>query len=167
LKPDANKAHPDDLKRILEMDLTVNVSPNFSTDWSGQKAITLSLLGPERVASQLSMYPRVFDNGNKVSLSADIPSSPIEQIGPLFQMQPAMTLRDPSNPDSVVFPDGRKGITLKRDRQPGLASAHGGQDRQHRSRKICRLGGAGCQPVRPRTDRHRRSAGAVVDIFGR
>ncbi len=105
--------HPDDLKRIFEMDIPVNVSPNFSTDWSGQKELALSLLGEERVQEQLTMYPRVFENGNKVSISADIPSGPIEHIGPLFQMQAAMTIRDPSNPDSEVFPPGRKGISLE------------------------------------------------------
>jgi hypothetical protein len=105
--------HPDDLQRIFDMDITVNVSPNFSTDWSGQKLLAMSLLGEERVQQQLTMYPKVFANGNKVSLSADIPSSPIEQIGPLFQMQTAMTLRDPDNPDSEVFPEGRKGVTLE------------------------------------------------------
>ena len=59
------------------------------------------------------MYPKVFANGNKVSLSADIPSAPIEHIGPLFQIETAMTLQDPTNPDSEVFPEGRKGITLE------------------------------------------------------
>ena len=106
-------AHPNDLGRIKAMDITVNVSPNFSTDWSGQKGLALSLLGPERVQQQLSKYPNVFANGNKVSLSADIPSAPLEHIGPLLQMQTAMTMRDPTNPDSEVFPDGRKGITLE------------------------------------------------------
>ncbi len=105
--------HPDDLRRIFDMDITVNVTPNFTTDWSGQKLLAMSLLGKERVQQQLTMYPKVFANGNKVSLSADIPSAPIEHIGPLFQMQTAMTIRDPSNPDSEVFPEGRKGITLE------------------------------------------------------
>lgn len=58
------------------------------------------------------MYPKVFDNGNKVSLSADIPSAPIEHIGPLFQIETAMTLQDPTNPESQPFPEGRRGITL-------------------------------------------------------
>jgi len=105
--------HPDDLQRILDMDIPVNVSPNFSTDWSGQRELALQLLGEERVQQQLTMYPKVFNNGNKVSISADIPSAPIEHIGPLFSMEVAMTIQDPSNPDSEVFPPGRKGITLE------------------------------------------------------
>ena len=105
--------HPDDLQRILDMDIPVNVSPNFTTDWSGQKELALKVLGAERVQEQLTMYPKVFDNGNIVSISADIPSAPVEHIGPLFQIQTAMTIRDPSNPNSEVFPEGRKGISLE------------------------------------------------------
>ena len=73
----------------------------------------LICIGEERVQEQLTMYPKVFDNGNKISISADIPSAPIEHICPLFQMQTAMTIKDPSNPDSKVFPEGRKSITLE------------------------------------------------------
>jgi len=95
------------------MDIPVNITPNFSTDWSGQDLTAINLLGEERVQEQLSMYPKVFANGNKVSLSADIPSAPIEHISPLFSVQAAMTIQDPTNPNSKVFPPGREGITLK------------------------------------------------------
>ena len=105
--------HPDDLQRILDMDLPVNITPNFSTDWTGQDLLAYGLLGEERTKERLSMYPTVFNNGNKVSLSADIPSSPLALIGPLFNMEAAMTMQDPTNPDSKVFPPGRKGITLE------------------------------------------------------
>ena len=47
--------HPDDLQRIFDMDIPVNVSPNFTTDWSGQKLLALNLLGEERVQQQLTM----------------------------------------------------------------------------------------------------------------
>ncbi len=106
-------AHPDDLQRILDMNLTVNITPNFSTDWTGQDMLAYQLLGEERTKEQLSTYPIVFANGNKVSLSADIPSSPLALIAPLFNMEAAITLQDPTSPDSKVFPPGRKGITLK------------------------------------------------------
>ena len=105
--------YPVDLQRVLEMNIPVNITPNFSTDWSGQKPLALKLLGAARVQDQLSIYPKIFDNGNKISLSADIPSAPIEHIGPLFNMESAMTIKDPSNPNSQVFPEGRKGITLE------------------------------------------------------
>ena len=105
--------HPADLQRIFDMDITINVTPNFSTDWSGQRELALLLLGPGRVQQQLSIYPRIFANGNRVSLSADIPSAPIEHISPLFSLEAAMTMRDPSNFASRVFPEGRKGITLE------------------------------------------------------
>ena len=73
----------------------------------------MQLRGKERVQQRLSMYPKVFANGNRVSLSADIPSAPIEHIGPLFSVEAAMTMRDPSNPDSEAFPPDRKSITLE------------------------------------------------------
>lgn len=104
---------PEDLKRVLEMDLTVNITPNFSTDWTGQDLLAYELLGEERTNEQLAVYPAAFRNGNKVSLSADIPSSPLRLIGPLFSMESAMTIKDPTNPDSKVFPTPRKGISLE------------------------------------------------------
>ena len=105
-------AHPDDLERIKRMNLTVNVTPNFFTDWTGQDTLARQRMGNERIREQYATYPILFENGNKVSLSADIPSSPVELISPLFSMEAAMTLQDPTNPDSKPFPPGRKGITL-------------------------------------------------------
>ena len=105
--------HPDDLRRILEMDLLVNVTPNFTTDWSGQDLLAMDLLGEERTREQYGKFPIVFRNGNKVSLSADIPSGPVEHIGPLFQIECAMTLREPGNDDSKVFPPESEGISLE------------------------------------------------------
>ena len=60
-----------------------------------------------------SMYPTVAANGNKLSLSADIPSSPRALIAPLFSIEAAMIMQDPTNEDSKVFPPGRNGITLE------------------------------------------------------
>jgi len=65
------------------------------------------------VQQQLTMYAKVFDNGNKVSISADIPSVSLEHVGLLFQMQTAMTIKDPCKPDSKVLPPRREGITLE------------------------------------------------------
>jgi predicted amidohydrolase YtcJ len=104
--------HPQDLLRIMALHLTVNVTPLFGTDWDGRNELAKRLLGEERSRRQMSTYPLLFNNGNRVSLSADVPGSPLERIGPLFNMQAAMTLRDPSNPESRTFPPGRKGISL-------------------------------------------------------
>ena len=105
--------HPDDLQRIFDMNIPVNVTPNFSTDWTGQDIQARALLGEERIYTQLSMYPRVAANGNELSLSADIPSSPLALIGPLFNIEVAITLQDATNPDSQPFPEGRDPLTLE------------------------------------------------------
>ncbi len=105
--------HPDDLQRTIEMDIPVNITPVFSTDFTEQDELALNLLGGKRVEAQYALYPRVFDAGNKVSLSADIPSSPIEMIGPLFSVESAMTLRNPADPKSKPFPPGREGVSLE------------------------------------------------------
>ena len=106
-------AHPDDVQRILDMDLPVNVTPNFSTDWTGQDVQARTLLGEERIAAQLSTYPIVAAHGNKMSLSADVSSSPLHLIGPLFNIEVATTLQDPTNPDSKKFPENRDLMTLE------------------------------------------------------
>ena len=105
--------HPDDMKRILAMDIPVNVSPNFGNDWSGQAVIAIKLLGTKRTDEEFAVYKKVFDNGNMISISADLPAAPVEHLSPLFIMQVAMTFKDPHNPNSKVFPPGRKGITLE------------------------------------------------------
>jgi predicted amidohydrolase YtcJ len=104
---------PADYPRIVKMKLPVNVTPIFTTDFTESAELALNLLGKKRVDEQLSVYPKLFDAGNKVSLSADIPSSPLEYIAPLFSVQSAMTLANPADPNSKTFPPGRKGITLK------------------------------------------------------
>ena len=105
--------HPDDLARTLEMDIPVNTTPVFCTDFTEQDELALDLLGPERVETQYCPYDQAFAAGNKVSLSADIPSSPIEMIGPLFNVQGAMTRRNPQDPESKAFPPKSGVISLE------------------------------------------------------
>lgn len=105
--------HPDDFKRIIEMNIPINVTPNFSTDWSGQDVLAVELLGNKRIDEQFAIYNKIFDAGNVISITADVPAAPVEHLNPLFNMQAAMTYRDPTNPNSKVFPPGRKGITLE------------------------------------------------------
>jgi predicted amidohydrolase YtcJ len=103
---------PQDLLRIMAGRMTVNITPIFSTDWMGQDGLAYELLGEHRVQQQLATYPAIFRNGNRVSLSSDTPASPLALIGPLFNMEAAMTMQDPANPESKVFPPGREGINL-------------------------------------------------------
>ena len=106
--------HPNDMQRVLDMKLPVNTTPNFCTDWTGQDVQARNLLGKARIQEQYCLYPTVAANGNRLSISADIPSSPLDLIGPLFNIEVAITQQDPTNPDSKVFPEGRQPMTLKR-----------------------------------------------------
>lgn len=105
-------ATDDDHARVIEMGLPVNSTPQFSTDWEGQDRNALDLLGEDRTNTEFARYSELMDIGHNVSLSADIPSSPISMIAPLFSAEIAMTLQDPTNPDSKPFPPSRPGASL-------------------------------------------------------
>ncbi len=68
----------------------------------------------------MTQYPDAMRRGVKVSLSADIPSAPVELIGPLFHIETAITLQDPLNADLKPFPPEKslileqaiKGVTI-------------------------------------------------------
>ncbi len=106
--------HPDDLARTLAMKILVNTTPVFCSDFTEQDELALDLLGRERVESQYCPFEEVVAAGNGVSLSADIPSSLPEMIGPLFSVQGALTrpiptirTRSPSRRDGEKSPSSR------------------------------------------------------------
>jgi predicted amidohydrolase YtcJ len=70
-------------------------------------------MGEQRVRDEYLAYQAIIRNGNIVSFGADIPALPLEQISPLVGMEAALTLRNPMNPASKVFPEGREPITLE------------------------------------------------------
>jgi predicted amidohydrolase YtcJ len=105
--------HPDDLKRILEMKLLVNVTPIFTTDWQDANKTAYAMLGEKRTNEEYGVYPIVVRNGNYVSFSADLPSAPKEVLPPLLNLETAMTLQDPFDPDSKPFPPSRNGVSLE------------------------------------------------------
>lgn len=71
------------------------------------------LLGEKRVASELARYADLMRRGHNVSISSDVPSSPIDMIAPLFNVEIAITLQGPLNPDSKPFPKGAKPASLE------------------------------------------------------
>ncbi len=107
------EATPSDVERIKKLDIPVNITPLFSIAWSGQDIGFDRIMGKERVQNEVSVYPELFANGNKISISADMPGSTFEYMGPLASIQIAMTHKDPLNPDAPVYPAGRKGISLE------------------------------------------------------
>ena len=63
--------------------------------------------------SSLGRYPHLARNGVPVSISADVPSTPISMQGPLFVAQCATTLKDASNPNATAFPENRTPMTVE------------------------------------------------------
>lgn len=98
--------------RVIENGIMVNTTPLFSVDWEAQDANALDLLGRARVEAFLARYSSLMALDHNVSLSSDVPSSPIGYIAPLFNVEIAMTLQDPLNDDSKPFPLSRKPATL-------------------------------------------------------
>ncbi len=105
--------HPDDQKRIIDMKISVNSTPHFSNDWQVSDNQFLELMGEERVNSSLGRYPELARAGVKVSISADVPSTMPHMQEPLFVVQSAVTVRDPLNPGSKVFPPNMKGMSIE------------------------------------------------------
>ena len=105
--------HPDDQERIIEHKIPVNVTPAFSSTFGGGATDNLRLVGEERIRSSLGRYPHLARNGVKVSISADVPSTPQSMQAPLFVIQSAITLTDPADPEAYPFPPDRTGLTVE------------------------------------------------------
>lgn len=105
--------HPDDQKRIIENKIPVNSTRNFTTTFGGGDKDNLRLVGEDRVNTSLGRYPHFARNGVRVSISADVPSSPQNMQAPLYVIACAATLRDLSDPDSKAFPSGREPMTAE------------------------------------------------------
>ena len=106
--------HPDDYKRVVEHKIPANATPNFYNDWSNQREDAYRLLGRERTASQFGLYTELPDDGVSVSISADVPSTQPSMQAPLFCVEGAATLMDPTRPDeSKPFPESRTPLTVE------------------------------------------------------
>ena len=104
--------HPHDHERVVAMGIPINVTPVWATDWSKTDQQALTILGRERVKTHYMPFQDAFQRGVRVSMSADVPSSPVDDMAPLFSIEAALTSRDPSNPDSKSFLAGRPSVTL-------------------------------------------------------
>ncbi len=104
--------HPDDQARIIENKIPVNSTPNFTTTFGGGDKDNLRIRGEEQVNSSLGRYPHFARNGVPVSISADVPSTPLSMQGPLFVMQCAVTLKNAADPDAKAFPENRTPMTI-------------------------------------------------------
>ena len=106
--------HPDDYKRTVEHKIPVNATPNFYNDWSNQREDAYRLLGKQRTELQFGLYTELPSEGVKVSISADVPSTQPSMQAPLFCVEGAATLMDPTRPgESKPFPESRTPMTLE------------------------------------------------------
>ena len=106
--------HPDDYKRTVEHKIPVNATPNFYNDWSNQREDAYRLLGKQRTESQFGLYTELPNEGVKVSISADVPSTQPSMQAPLFCVEGAATLMDPTRPgESKPFPETRTPMTVE------------------------------------------------------
>ncbi len=106
--------HPDDYKRIVEMKIPVNATPSFSNDFGGQDTTYTELMGEKRVDAELGRYADLARDGVKVSISADVPSTMPSMQAPLFVIEAATTLMQPSEQGkSKPFPPNAKGMTVE------------------------------------------------------
>ncbi|MBB3697140.1 amidohydrolase family protein [Flammeovirga yaeyamensis] len=97
--------HPDDHQRVLDMKIPVNTTPLFGSDWGGQAKDAYKFMGEYRVNNYYMKYTELpVHEGHNLSVSADVPSSPVNLLDPLFSVEGAVTLQDPQNEESVAFP---------------------------------------------------------------
>ena len=105
---------PQDLQRTIENQIPVNVTPIFSTDWSSQDKDYLRMLGEKRTNEQVNQIAPLANGGVRLSISADTPSSPQDNIAALMQIYSAVTLKDPFAPaTSSPFPPKASPLTLE------------------------------------------------------
>lgn len=105
--------HPDDYRRTVEHKIPVNATPNFYNDWSNQREDAYRLLGKQRTDEQFGLYTELPNDGVKVSISADVPSTQPSMQAPLFCVEGAVTLMDPTRPgESRPFPEARTPMTV-------------------------------------------------------
>jgi predicted amidohydrolase YtcJ len=101
--------HPDDYKRIVDMKIPISSTPGFGNEFRGQAEPAISWLGEDRVKAEFTKYPDLARDGVKVFTSADVLSMPLTSQAPLFQVEGAVTLKDPSYKDSKACrPAGRR-----------------------------------------------------------
>jgi len=105
--------HPDDVKRIEDMKIPLNISPIFYTDWADGHKPAIAMLGAERTQKEFARFMGPLEAGCNIALSADVPSAPLSLDAPLLGVESVITRRDPLNDDSEVFPPGATGMTLE------------------------------------------------------
>ena len=103
-----------DQDRIVKHNIPVNATPGFANDGdAGLNGSALFAVVDKKYAIECyGSYSDLANRYDNVSLSGDTPGFPIEKAYPVWNMQSAMTLTNPDNPDSKYFPPWRKAMTI-------------------------------------------------------
>ncbi|MGF1835159.1 amidohydrolase [Photobacterium sanguinicancri] len=105
--------NPKDMKRAVDNLIPINMTPIWRTDWGNGYQLALAKLGKNRAHNTFQMLADAFENGNHVSISADVPSTPAYEAGALFLIESAMTRKNPNDPESKAWPPKEQAITLE------------------------------------------------------
>lgn len=105
--------HPEDQERIIANKIPVNSTPNFTNTFGNGNIDNERIRGVEEVNTSLGRYPHFARNGVRISISADVPSTPPSMQGPLFVAQCAVTGKDASNSEATVYPENRTFLTVE------------------------------------------------------
>ena len=105
--------HPDDMKRVAAMQIPVNLTPLWRTDWGNSYQLALDKLGEDRAHNFFQQIRSAIDSGTTVSISADVPSTPSAEAGALLQLAAAIRQINPNDPDSKPWPPESQAITLE------------------------------------------------------
>lgn len=110
----ASLIHPDDYKRLKELDITAEFSPVVWFQTAYTKAVT-PLLGPERMSRWYPMKS-VIENGGRITLGSD---GPLMWQDTFTRLQGAVTRKDPSKDEEALalneaidLPSAIKAMTL-------------------------------------------------------
>ncbi|MEM7024717.1 MAG: amidohydrolase [Pseudomonadota bacterium] len=104
--------HPDDLQRVLDHKIPVNLTPIWATTWGGGLAQISQLLGRVRTEAFFQQLRSVIGGGTSVSIAADVPSTTPDFMSTQMQCEAAVTRQHPTEP-TEVFPPMSQAITLE------------------------------------------------------
>jgi predicted amidohydrolase YtcJ len=65
-----NWVHPDDIQRIIDLNLPVNTTPTFFSDFGGYDILAIELMGEQRIQDSYLAYQPMMEAGNIVSFGS-------------------------------------------------------------------------------------------------
>ena len=104
---------PEDQERAVKLGIGINATPLWATNWGNNMKQARSKLGNKRIETMYQPIGYAFDAGARVSISPDVPSTTSEDSAALIQLESAVALVDPTNPDDEPVLDSSKAITIE------------------------------------------------------